>query len=1020
MKLRVWDSVTQTVTNYTATSLGKIHLGTGPFKIGKATSDTEAFDGLLDEVVIFNRILSDIEIDAIRSGTYDGPIVVPGNDFSNEPACVAWYRMEALTDAGTAQASASSENSSSYAAWKAMDRNAATYWRTAALSAVPSWLRFSWGADYEKTVVGYSIQCNGANEAPRDWTFEGYDGADWDVLDTRTGVTWLANETKSYSFSNTTAYQAYRVNISANNGGSTTDIIELTMEDAGGVNILPILMSNSITINTAADSHDSNPLEVFGGAIDPSNYQEGAGSLELEVIYLMQAQRLDAGLSSDFPLKNGTTNKSFTVCGFCRLKTAAASYYRWQWSKGNTGVALVQGNYTYGFLDFAGGTLNIVHQGDPIIDNWYFIALTYDDATRNYRLHVYDVDNDQNLGGVADTTGTVGGGYGAITLNGSPFKVGCPLVPTAAGQNRLWDGFLDEIVVLNRAVSAAELRIIRMQRFPGWVLNLTIVGDGDVTLDPDVDLFGTEEEVELLAEPDPDWGFEEWSGDLSGSANPETLSMDSDKDVTCTFEEQLPPEKPINSDPANGEVNVAVDKTMSWEDGGRADTFDVYIGTGPDSLVLVSSEQVGLSYNPPSDLVEGRIYYWRIDATNEWGTTTGDVWSFATISSIPYILAFPAMPNIKESLKWNTQILRGADGSPQRIAHLIPPRQGIVLPLLCNGDDEAEWLLSYIHNQLKSTWAVPIWFEAEFCNTALAIGETELFIDTNYADYRANSIAMVYYSRNRAELVEIDSVAADRLNIDPGLTRDYPDGAWIMPCRNGFVDGQVTGIRVEGDLRAVHIPFTILDNVVITGYVADMTYDGYTVLLKPHHFVEKEDNEIHDPEVIIADAMTGAVEAVSQTDFNQIVTPYAWRNDTKARSWEFRQWLHSIVGRQKAFLVPTYRSDFVLSRICGAADTSIYVTNRGRTQFVGVNDLRTYLAFRASATTIVPRKIVGMSVVDDDEERIDLNAAPGQIFAAGTSLCWLDRCTLAVDTVEMEWHYRGRNTGETMFMRVSQ
>jgi hypothetical protein len=199
-----------------------------------------------------------------------------------------------------------------------------------------------------------------------------------------------------------------------------------------------------------------------------------------------------------------------------------------------------------------------------------------------------------------------------------------------------------------------------------------------------------------------------------------------------------------------------------------------------------------------------------------------------------------------------------------------------------------------------------------------------------------------------------------------------------------------------------------------------MTYDGYTVLLKPHHFVEKEDNEIHDPEVIIADAMTGAVEAVSQTDFNQIVTPYAWRNDTKARSWEFRQWLHSIVGRQKAFLVPTYRSDFVLSRICGAADTSIYVTNRGRTQFVGVNDLRTYLAFRASATTIVPRKIVGMSVVDDDEERIDLNAAPGQIFAAGTSLCWLDRCTLAVDTVEMEWHYRGRNTGETMFMRVSQ
>ncbi|MHC4302222.1 MAG: hypothetical protein ACYS7Y_33600, partial [Planctomycetota bacterium] len=37
----------------------------------------------------------------------------------------------------------------------------------------------------------------------------------------------------------------------------------------------------------------------------------------------------------------------------------------------------------------------------------------------------------------------------------------------------------------------------------------------------------------------------------------------------------------------------------------------------------------GTSYNPGT-LSYSTTYYWRIDATNSSGTTTGDVWSFTT------------------------------------------------------------------------------------------------------------------------------------------------------------------------------------------------------------------------------------------------------------------------------------------------------------------------------------------------------------------------------------------------------
>jgi len=66
------------------------------------------------------------------------------------------------------------------------------------------------------------------------------------------------------------------------------------------------------------------------------------------------------------------------------------------------------------------------------------------------------------------------------------------------------------------------------------VLDITIIGNGSVTLEPDPpSYYGTSDT--LTAIPDPGYQFVEWSGDLTGSDNPAVLLMDYDKNVTATF-----------------------------------------------------------------------------------------------------------------------------------------------------------------------------------------------------------------------------------------------------------------------------------------------------------------------------------------------------------------------------------------------------------------------------------------------------------------------------------------------------
>jgi hypothetical protein len=106
----------------------------------------------------------------------------------------------------------------------------------------PKSLMYMWGASIP--ITSYKITSAATTGAdPRDWTFQGCAGTcavgvdtGWVTLDTRSAEVFATRLlTKTYAFTNTTAYSQYRIRVTANaTGGASTQLRQIQMFDSGG------------------------------------------------------------------------------------------------------------------------------------------------------------------------------------------------------------------------------------------------------------------------------------------------------------------------------------------------------------------------------------------------------------------------------------------------------------------------------------------------------------------------------------------------------------------------------------------------------------------------------------------------------------------------------------------------------------------------------------------------------------------------------------------------------------------
>ncbi|HEX8149914.1 MAG TPA: immunoglobulin domain-containing protein, partial [Pyrinomonadaceae bacterium] len=100
---------------------------------------------------------------------------------------------------------------------------------------------------------------------------------------------------------------------------------------------------------------------------------------------------------------------------------------------------------------------------------------------------------------------------------------------------------------------------------PVFKLSRATAGAGTIQTSTGGDMFHEGEALTLTAVPAAGWEFAGWGGDLTGTANPVSLTMDGNKSVTANFI-QVPPS--ISTQPASQTVNAGSDVGFNVAAGG--------------------------------------------------------------------------------------------------------------------------------------------------------------------------------------------------------------------------------------------------------------------------------------------------------------------------------------------------------------------------------------------------------------------------------------------------------------------
>ena len=177
-----------------------------------------------------------------------------------------------------------------------------------------------------------------------------------------------------------------------------------------------------------------------------------------------------------------------------------------------------------------------------VVNEWTHIAYSFDAV--DSVLNVY-------YNGVLDVSKTsfVGLTPGDVT-NPSIMVVGTGV----NGWTDVRNMDMDDIYFYGKALSESEIQILSGITFYELTANAstggTVSGGG---------FYAESSEVTVTATPDEGYLFDSWSGDLSGTTNPESITMDADKSVTATFiEDKVYPLAHWRMDEGSGtEVNDA-------------------------------------------------------------------------------------------------------------------------------------------------------------------------------------------------------------------------------------------------------------------------------------------------------------------------------------------------------------------------------------------------------------------------------------------------------------------------------
>jgi uncharacterized repeat protein (TIGR02543 family) len=197
------------------------------------------------------------------------------------------------------------------------------------------------------------------------------------------------------------------------------------------------------------------------------------------------------------------------------------------------------------------------------------------------------------VNGVLDTSYTA-----SATFSGSTavFKIA---EPSAGGGGYRFKGYIDEVRVSDTPRSAQWIATEYLNQQdpsnfiiiftdetvpPQYTFTINTMGNGSVIITPLKNVYNSSETITITALPKTGWTFDQWSGDHSGSINPDTIIITQNLTITATFTEQTSSYK-IRENFDTLTPGATIGTYPGWYDGGTGPIVAPSIGVN-DSIGL--------------------------------------------------------------------------------------------------------------------------------------------------------------------------------------------------------------------------------------------------------------------------------------------------------------------------------------------------------------------------------------------------------------------------------------------------
>ena len=180
--------------------------------------------------------------------------------------------------------------------------------------------------------------------------------------------------------------------------------------------------------------------------------------------------------------------------------------------------------------------------------------------------------NDSLTGTIADITQDADTGVDQLLLGKGP----------KGGGSSGWQGWIDDFRIYDEALADAEITALNdgLRATPATTYTLTTsAANGQVTLSPDGPDFSEGTVVNVEAVPDTGYRFVDFTGALSGSTNPQSITMGADQSVTANFE---PDPATLDGFLAENQLDPSTAITDDSDADGTALLLEHFFGTDPN------------------------------------------------------------------------------------------------------------------------------------------------------------------------------------------------------------------------------------------------------------------------------------------------------------------------------------------------------------------------------------------------------------------------------------------------------